>query len=129
MWTDSGLDAVSSMLYLDYGRENGEYIPNQYGGNTNLEAIGFLKKVNAEISAEREGVITIAEEATAYPMVTAPPKDGGLGFSFKWNMGYMNDTLEYFRLEPCFRAKSPDSVDLCYDVCLCGTFYFAIFPR
>ena len=98
-------DAVSSMLYLDYGRENGEYIPNQYGGNTNLEAIGFLKKVNAEISAERKGVITIAEEATAYPMVTAPPKDGGLGFSFKWNMGHMNDTLEYFRLEPCFRAK------------------------
>jgi 1,4-alpha-glucan branching enzyme len=83
-------------LYLDYSRKQGEWIPNQFGGRENLEAIEFLKKFNHITHTEFPGVMTIAEESTAWPQVTRPPYIGGLGFSFKWNMGWMHDTLGYF---------------------------------
>ena len=97
------VDAVASMLYLDYSRKAGEWIPNQYGGRENLEAIEFLKKFNHITHTEFPGVMTIAEESTAWPQVTRPPYIGGLGFSFKWNMGWMHDTLGYFKHEPVHR--------------------------
>jgi 1,4-alpha-glucan branching enzyme len=97
------VDAVASMLYLDYSRKAGEWIPNQHGGRENLEAIEFLKKFNYITHTEFPGVMTIAEESTAWPQVTRPPYIGGLGFSFKWNMGWMHDTLGYFKREPVHR--------------------------
>jgi len=97
------VDAVASMLYLDYSRKHGEWIPNQYGGRENLEAIDFLRQFNHLVHTEFPGVMTIAEESTAWPQVTRPPYVGGLGFSFKWNMGWMHDTLEYFKHEPVHR--------------------------
>ncbi|MDD5139313.1 MAG: 1,4-alpha-glucan branching protein GlgB [Verrucomicrobiales bacterium] len=97
------VDAVASMLYLDYSRKAGEWIPNQFGGRENLEAIEFLKKFNHITHTEFPGVMTIAEESTAWPQVTRPPYIGGLGFSFKWNMGWMHDTLGYFMHEPVHR--------------------------
>ena len=97
------VDAVASMLYLDYSRKEGEWIPNQFGGRENLEAIEFLKKFNHITHTEFPGVMTIAEESTAWPQVTRPPYLGGLGFSFKWNMGWMHDTLGYFKREPIHR--------------------------
>ncbi len=97
------VDAVASMLYLDYSRKEGEWIPNQHGGRENLEAIEFLKKFNHLTHTEFPGVMTIAEESTAWPLVTRPPYLGGLGFSFKWNMGWMHDTLGYFMHDPIYR--------------------------
>jgi 1,4-alpha-glucan branching enzyme len=97
------VDAVASMLYLDYSRKEGEWLPNQFGGRENLEAIDFLRKFNHITHTEFPGAITIAEESTAWPLVTRPPYLGGLGFSFKWNMGWMHDTLNYFSLDPVYR--------------------------
>ena len=97
------VDAVASMLYLDYSRKQGEWVPNQFGGRENIEAIEFLKKFNHITYTEFPGVMTIAEESTAWPLVTRPPYLGGLGFSFKWNMGWMHDTLGYFSREPVHR--------------------------
>jgi len=91
------------MLYLDYSRKEGEWIPNQFGGRENLEAIDFLRKFNHLAHVEFPGLITIAEESTAWPLVTRPPYLGGLGFSFKWNMGWMHDTLGYFSHDPVHR--------------------------
>jgi 1,4-alpha-glucan branching enzyme len=97
------VDAVASMLYLDYSRENGEWIPNCFGGRENLEAIHFLKEFNERVHGEFPGVLTVAEESTAYPGVSRPTFVGGLGFSLKWNMGWMNDTLRYMRKDPIHR--------------------------
>ncbi|TMQ94250.1 1,4-alpha-glucan branching protein GlgB [Actinomadura soli] len=97
------VDAVASMLYLDYSRNEGEWTPNVYGGRENLEAIAFLQEMNATVYKRNPGVMTVAEESTAWPGVSRPTHLGGLGFGFKWNMGWMHDTLEYLRHEPVFR--------------------------
>ncbi len=97
------VDAVASMLYLDYSRKDGEWIPNRHGGRENLEAIAFLQRMNHESYGQNPGVVTIAEESTAFPGVSQPSHTGGLGFGFKWNMGFMHDTLEYLKREPIYR--------------------------
>jgi 1,4-alpha-glucan branching enzyme len=97
------VDAVASMLYLDYSRRPGEWLPNAYGGRENLEAIHFLREMNTEVHGRFPGVLTIAEESTAWPAVSRPVELGGLGFSMKWNMGWMNDSLAYIQKEPVYR--------------------------
>ncbi|MGD7002383.1 1,4-alpha-glucan branching protein GlgB [Corynebacterium halotolerans] len=104
------VDAVASMLYLDYSREDGEWVPNQYGGREYLEAVSFLQETNATVHRAHPGVLTIAEESTSWPGVTAPTEHNGLGFSLKWNMGWMNDTLEYFSLDPVHRSHHHDEI-------------------
>ncbi|MEP6730853.1 MAG: 1,4-alpha-glucan branching protein GlgB [bacterium] len=102
------VDAVASMLYLDYSREPGEWVPNKYGGRENLEAIDFLREMNAVVHEEAPGCVTIAEDSTAWPGVTRPIREGGLGFTFKWNMGWMHDTLEYFSKDSVYRRFHQD---------------------
>lgn len=104
------VDAVASMLYLDYSRENGDWVPNQHGGNENLEAIGFLRELNSITHANFPGTMIMAEESTAWPQVTRPTNLGGLGFSMKWNMGWMHDTLRYFSKDPVHRHYHHDQL-------------------
>ncbi len=104
------VDAVASMLYLDYSRKHGEWLPNKYGGRENLEAIDFMKELNMMVHEEFPGALTIAEESTAWPMISRPVYLGGLGFSMKWNMGWMNDTLAYFKQDPVHRRYHHNSL-------------------
>lgn len=104
------VDAVSSILYLDYGRKHGDFTPNREGGNINLDAVAFLRKLNSVILTKHAGCVTIAEESSAFPLVTYPPGVGGLGFSFKWDMGFMHDTLDYFSMDPYFRRDNHDKL-------------------
>lgn len=104
------VDAVASMLYLDYSRKAGEWEPNPYGGNENLEAISFLRRFNEAVYAHFPGVVTIAEESTAWPMVSRPTYIGGLGFGLKWDMGWMHDTLGYMKIDPVFRKYHQNTI-------------------
>ena len=106
------VDAVASMLYLDYSRADGEWIPNEFGGNENLDAIAFLRRVNEHLYKQFPGIATIAEESTSWPMVSRPVYLGGLGFGYKWNMGWMHDTLSYISRDPLYRKHHHDQLIL-----------------
>ncbi len=108
------IDAVASMLYLDYSRKEGEWVPNKYGGRENLEAIDFLKQLNEQVYKRFDDVQTMAEESTAWPMVTKPPYVGGLGFGIKWNMGWMHDILEYFSKDPVYRKHHQNELNFTF---------------
>jgi 1,4-alpha-glucan branching enzyme len=104
------MDAVASMIYLDYARSDQNWAPNVHGGNHNLEALEYIKKLNAAVHNKFKGALMIAEESTAFPKMTAPLEDGGLGFDYKWNMGWMNDTLRYIKLDPFFRKDKHTNI-------------------
>lgn len=104
------VDAVASMLYLDYGKKDGEWLPNEYGGNKNLDAIEFFKHFNSVVRGKYPGVVTIAEESTAWPMVTGDVEEDGLGFTYKWNMGWMHDFCEYMKLDPYFKKNNHNAL-------------------
>ncbi len=120
------VDAVASMLYLDYGRQDGCWVPNKYGENKNLEAMEFFKHLNSIIAGRKDGTIIIAEESTAWPKVTHRPEDDGLGFTFKWNMGWMHDFLEYMKLDPYFRKYNHNKMTFGITYCTSENFVLVL---
>ena len=120
------VDAVASMLYLDYGCQDGQWVPNKYGDNKNLEAIEFFKHLNSVIRGRKDGAIIIAEESTAWPKVTKSPEEDGLGFTFKWNMGWMHDFLEYMKLDPYFRKFNHNKMTFGITYCTSENFILVL---
>ena len=120
------VDAVASMLYLDYGRQDGQWVPNKYGDNKNLDAIEFFKHLNSVIRGRKDGAIIIAEESTAWPKVTKSPEEDGLGFTFKWNMGWMHDFLEYMKLDPYFRKFNHNKMTFGITYCTSENFILVL---